>query len=131
MAIWYLVSPLYLSLFLSFFKSVKYAFERIPVGRGVQEGVLSQEHCEQYLKKHPDGVVKIMQKVGDMVHVPPGWLHAVFTLQATVKIAWDFMVPQSLPSYMAAWMHVGTRMKNTSDDCMGAAAVIIDHALSN
>eukprot|EP00983_Pelagomonas_calceolata_P014154 452105-Pelagomonas_calceolata.AAC.3 len=65
------------------------------------------------------------------MHVPPGWLHAVFTLQSSVKMAWDFVEIMSFAKYMAACAHVGTLMQHTADDCMGMSTVLVEHALRN
>jgi len=41
---------------------------------------------------HPGCKVKIEQKVNDVVHVPPDWLHVI----------------EKYPKYLAAWMYVGS-----------------------
>eukprot|EP00967_Tisochrysis_lutea_P056987 scaffold72190_cov32-Tisochrysis_lutea.AAC.1 len=75
--------------------------------------------------------MKMCQRVGDCVHVPPGWLHAVFTEQATVKMAWDYLVPETLASYMASWMHVATKVKKNAQDYMAVPYIVSKFALES
>eukprot|EP00983_Pelagomonas_calceolata_P002341 79154-Pelagomonas_calceolata.AAC.1 len=110
---------------------VKFAFEKVPRGCNLGQEVFCQGHCEDFMSKHPGCMLRLEQKVGEIMHVPPGWLHADFTMQASVKMAWDFIEPTSFAHYMAAWMHVGTHMHHTADDYMGITAVLVEHALHN
>jgi len=76
-------------------------------------------------------MVRVEQKVNDVVHVPPGWLHAVFTHQPCVKLAWDYVVIENHPKYLAAWMYVGSRLKDNFKDYMGLLSDLVQHALDN
>lgn len=46
------------------------------------------------------GAVRVVQqRAGDMVHVPPGWVHQVVNVRACLKLAWDFYDYQHFPLY--------------------------------
>ena len=101
---------------MSTFKKLKFSFESTPVGSKMGRDIFCQQQCGSFMAKAPGCMLKLSQKVGEMVHVPPGWLRAVFTQQPSVKIVWDIMVPESLPNYAAAWAHVGTFLRHTSSN---------------
>jgi len=92
---------------------------------------VSEACCESFMKQQPDAIVKLEQKVGQVVHVPPGWLHSVFTLQPCVKMAWDFMESTHLAWYAAAWMHIATRVPGTAKDYMWLSSLLVKHALEH
>jgi JmjC domain, hydroxylase len=41
----------------------------------------------------PGDVVTLNQSVGDVIHVPPGWVHQVVNLQPCLKVACDVYDP--------------------------------------
>jgi hypothetical protein len=127
-AVWYFVNPLYINSFLKFISKMKGIFSSD--GRRAGD-VLAEAACLKFMSHQPNAMTSIAQKIGDVVHVPPGWLHAVFTLQPCVKLAWDFICVENLPNYMAAWMHVGVLAKSTAHDYMGTSSVLVQHALEN
>ncbi|KAF5825515.1 hypothetical protein DUNSADRAFT_9046 [Dunaliella salina] len=130
-AAWYFVNLLRFEPFFSFFNDVQFAFQKVPKGKNVDEHVFSERHCLKFISQHADCMVRLEQHVGEIMHVPPGWLHAVFTLQPAVKMAWDFVELVSFAKYMAAWAHVGTLMRHSADDYIGMATVLVEHALRN
>ena len=92
-ATWYLLCPLCYALcfFLSFFKNRgSFISEDTDTGKG--EGYFSAIKCNKFMAMHPGCKVKIEQKVNDVVHVPPDWLHVI----------------EKYPKYLAAWMYVGS-----------------------
>jgi len=122
---------MYLDVFFSAFQKVKFAFEKVPIGTRLAPHMFNEGHCVRFMHDNPGAMIKIAQSVGDVVHVPPGWIHAVFTLQATVKLAWDYTVPESFPKYMAAWMHIGTHLKNRAQDYIGMMPSLVEHGLAD
>ena len=121
-----------LQLFLSVFSKLTFSFQKPAQKKGdkLGKGWLSIAKCEAFMGKHPECMIKLYQRAGDVVHVPPGWLHSVFTLQASAKVAWDYIVPESLHKSVAAWAHVGTQMETTTQDYMAAPTVLVEHAKS-
>lgn len=75
------------------------------------EKLLEDLYAQELDLSKPDQMlVRLEQKAGDVVCVPPGWLHAVFTQKASVKVAYDVVVPEHLPHYVAAWKYVGSQL---------------------
>lgn len=74
-----------------------------------------------------DEVFVLKQCAGDMVHVSPGWCHAVVNEQECVKVAWDFVRPQNLYLYVASWMQVARsdRIQNKQKDYMAVLPIIV------
>lgn len=99
-AVWYFIVPRYWGDFV--------------VWLGVQKvkkkdlRLQGEQMYERYMQVNADGVVKVEQKEGWRVHVPPGWLHTVFTKKRCVKMAWDFAIVENLPRYVASMAHVGS-----------------------
>ena len=50
-----------------------------------------------------NNVVVVMQKHGDLVHVPPGWMHQVTNLGPCVKLAFVFLKPGSVGAYLEVY----------------------------
>lgn len=44
-------------------------------------------------------VVQLQQKAGEMVFVPPGWVHQVVNLSPNVKVAWDCYTADNFHKY--------------------------------
>ena len=73
------------------------------------------EQCKEFMRQCPKGaMVCIEQHAHDQVYVPPAWIHSVFTVRTCVKMAYDYMIVDNFPSYMAAWAHVGTALAKES-----------------
>ena len=51
-------------------------------------------------------VLLLEQMDGDMVHVPPGWMHCVINLQPCVKVVMDGFIAANFPAYMDSWRQV-------------------------
>jgi hypothetical protein len=51
-------------------------------------------------------VERLEQAPGDLVHVPPGWAHAVMNSGPCMNLAWGFHVPQHIPDYVRHWLHI-------------------------
>ncbi|KAF5827013.1 hypothetical protein DUNSADRAFT_1497 [Dunaliella salina] len=120
-----------LDAFVSYFSRTKFVFEKVPRGYKLGKDVFSVSHCSDFMSEHPGCMIPLYQYVGEVVHVPEGWLHAVFTLQPSVKMAWDFVELMLFAKYMAAWAHVGTLMQHTAPDYIGMSTVLVEHALRN
>ena len=50
----------------------------------------------------------IYQWSGDVITIPPGWLHCVFNLQPCLKIAFDYFEPHQLPSLIDSWTQIAS-----------------------
>eukprot|EP00983_Pelagomonas_calceolata_P014153 452105-Pelagomonas_calceolata.AAC.2 len=48
-AAWYFVSPVRLEPFLSFFKGIKFVYEKVPKGYKLDHDVFSEEHCFNFM----------------------------------------------------------------------------------
>jgi len=121
-ATWYFLNPLFFSTILPILRSLQNAFGG--------KGKLREEDCEYLVKMHPNAFIRLDQRVGYLVYVPPGWMHTVFTKAPCLKMAWDFVLPQHLPLYMASWLGIATKVPNTSDDYMATMPLLVKHALS-
>lgn len=47
-------------------------------------------------------VIPIRQAPGMMIRVPPGYIHLVHNITASVKVAWDFYKPSNFHLYLQA-----------------------------
>lgn len=47
----------------------------------------------------PNPVVILEQKPGQLVHVPPGWVHQVTNMSPNVKVAWDYYDASNMHKY--------------------------------
>ena len=67
------------------------------------------------------GVCKVQQRAGEVVFVPPGWVHWVKNEQACVKFAYDGYDPKLMFAYMQSWEQVASKFTNKSNapDYMG------------
>jgi len=61
--------------------------------------VLSKTEMECINKEFPNDTVLVGQCHGDVVFVPPGWVHAVTNLRPNWKLARDYFCDQEIPSY--------------------------------
>ncbi len=52
-------------------------------------------------------VVEVQQRAGDMVHVPPGWIHQVVNMRPCLKLAWDFADLTRMHLYIRAANEIG------------------------
>jgi len=123
-ATWHFINPLHFQNALPLLTSIEGAFTS-------SVSKLSEEVCASTL--HVLGVeayLKVDQRVGEVVYIPPGWVHAVFTKVPCFKMAWDFIVPEHLPLYMAAWREIATKLSNTAEDYMAVVQMLVKHALS-
>lgn len=48
----------------------------------------------------PNPVVMLEQKPGQLVHVPPGWVHQVTNMSPNVKVAWDYYDANNMHKYV-------------------------------
>lgn len=74
-------------------------------------------------------LIVLEQRHGDMVYVPPGYLHGVTNVTACVKIAWDLYDLKHIPAYVAAWHHIASRFTSAPDDYMACRLVILEGLL--
>ena len=54
-------------------------------------------------------VVVIHQRHGEMVDVPPGWVHQVRNQNTCLKLAWDVLIFSELPWYVRFWREIITK----------------------
>ena len=78
-----------------------------------------------------DYVHIISQCHGDMIMIPPGWLHQVVNKLPCIKLAWDFYTLEGLVKYVSSWQHIGQplmRDKASADytNFMGVALKVLE-----
>ena len=59
-------------------------------------------------EKMPEGVTIIAQHPGDLIYIPPGWVHAVINMRHCIKFAVDLFVPTHLHMYALSMALVGS-----------------------
>ena len=93
--------------------------------------MFSEDACVSLMGTLPLGACqKIEQYVGDLVHVPSGWMHAVFTCQDCVKLAWEVVNPAAMMLYAENWRHRMSRMHKNARDYVGFMSIVVEHFLS-
>lgn len=101
---WFFVRPDCIDMFVEYCKNkskeCQHAFGGLFCDRLKAERL--RQFCLTLYNEHPDWLVYIKQKVGDMIYVPAGWIHCVITVQPCIKLAWDFVNYKHLPNYLAA-----------------------------
>ncbi len=72
------------------------------------------------------GVEIIMQRAGDMVYVPPGWIHQVYNLQPCIKLAWDYYDEKHFALYAMLQSRIAAPLFGNmmTDDYMGSSFVM-------
>ena len=53
-------------------------------------------------------MVRLAQKPGDKIYVPPGWIHTVYTNLPCVKVAWDCYDPAHVHYYAYVHRHINS-----------------------
>lgn len=125
LADWYFINPLHFQEAFDFLGGDGSGAFGGPTKASFNEGV-----CQNLLRALGESkMVHVAQKIGHEVYVPPGWVHSVFTKQSCVKLAWDYIVVENLPKYLAAWQHVGVRMPHPTEDYVNVMGAVVKHAL--
>ncbi len=60
-------------------------------------------------------------RTGDIVHVPPGWVHTVYTKAPCLKVAIEVFKWEHLEMYVQSWAGFATQhmaSPHSPDDCM-------------
>lgn len=72
------------------------------------------------------GVLVVEQRAGDMVYVPPGWIHQVYNLQPCLKLAWDFYATEHFAIYSMLQSRIAAPLfgAEMADDYMGSNWVL-------
>jgi hypothetical protein len=60
-------------------------------------------------KLHRDNVVVCRQRHGEMVVVPPGWIHQVTNLKPNIKLAWDTIDHRQFAAYALLHTSIATK----------------------
>jgi len=130
---WYFVNPDFFQNALDFLRE---NFEEAFTGtdsenRAGTKALFSEDACASLMRKLPLGACqKIDQYVGDLVHVPSGWMHAVFTCQDCVKLAWEVVNPTAMMLYTENWRDRMPRMHKNARDYVGFMSIVVEHFLS-
>jgi hypothetical protein len=73
------------------------------------------------------GAFIVPQGPGDVIAVPPGWMHAVTNVQPCVKLAYEFIRINQLITYMTAWNQVNVlHGLNNAESYMNVIAVLME-----
>ena len=80
---------------------------------------------KEFGAKHLGKVFILYQKAGDMVTVPPGWIHYVRNERDCVKLAYDYFVPENFPLYIRVWRDVIAPYFEAAQDYMAAQDVLL------
>jgi len=72
--------------------------------------VLTAEEMKVIHDKFPETTVLVEQYHGDVVFVPPGWVHAVTNVKANWKLARDFFIEEEYPLYAFFLKTIGSRI---------------------
>jgi len=82
------------------------------------------EHGRQYL-------VRLEQRHGQLVEVPPGWIHQVTNLVECIKMAWDVYELAHVPDYVASWHHISSQVTCSNSEDYMSCRLLIHSALSH
>lgn len=92
---------------------------------------LSRKACiEKLLERFPQFVKMLEQHVGTVVYVPPQWMHAVFTTQRSIKLAWDFVNPANFLAYAKVWRDQKCAALDTSKDFVQFMSILVKYLTS-
>lgn len=68
---------------------------------------------------------------GDVVFVAPGWVHWVLNLCPCFKVAYDALLPQHWPHYIAVWRHITPLFGDANpNDYMAPLVVALNQLLA-
>ena len=79
------------------------------------------------------GVKLLMQRAGDIVHVLPGYIHAVYNLVPCIKLAYDFVASEDVVNTAVSMFEIasgvfGQRMADDYSDVGSRIAEFLDQA---
>lgn len=87
----------------------------------LDEHLVVDEHGRQYLE----------QRHGQLVEVPPGWIHQVTNLLECIKMAWDVYELAHVPDYVASWHHISSQVTCSNSEDYMSCRLLIHSALSH
>jgi oxalate decarboxylase/phosphoglucose isomerase-like protein (cupin superfamily) len=90
--------------------------------------MLADRFGADYKNDHAAPLVKlVMQCDGDVVHVPPGWVHMVVNTAASVKVAFDMVKASAMVRYAMSWARIATQVtKHNAPDYMDFPAHAVE-----
>jgi hypothetical protein len=83
------------------------------------------------IQKFIPKVMIVSQESGEVVRVPPGWLHAVINVQCNFKVAFDHFRVSNLVKYITLWETISTTWTTACSnvqDYMGVVQALVDEA---
>lgn len=100
--------------------------------KGPQLGEPELQNFRKYLAEVTDKdvstlVLTVEQQVGDMVSIPPGWLHQVVTFKPCLKVAWDYVRSFEMMPRLASVHNVLHGFNNpfSAPDYMGLSQIVM------
>jgi len=124
---WYLLHP-------SAFEAAMVHIEEVGQGRffGRGHGELDEGAFVELGASLPEGALLVIQQcAGDLISVPPGWMHAVFSTQPCVKLAWDSASESKIVSYALNWRDRLCRMRGeNAQDYVALMSLLVQCVLS-
>ena len=79
-------------------------FHGPPVDKSPTRPLLTDRGVQELQAKLGEQNVRVvLQQHGDLVHVPPGWMHQVKNLGPCVKLAYDLLKPESAGAYLEVY----------------------------
>ena len=98
--------------------------------KGPQLGESELQRFREYLAEVTDKdartlVLRVEQQVGDIVSIPPGWLHQVVTFKPCLKVAWDYVKSFEMMPRLASVHNVLHGFNNpfSAPDYMGLSQI--------
>ena len=76
---------------------------------------LTEAEIRAFKLRMGDKVVLIEQKAGEVVFVPPGWVHCVVNMEPCIKAACDLYTVDRFPSYARAAYEVGSAVMHVAN----------------
>ena len=100
-------------------------------------GTLSLEHMTEIADRFSSlDVIILDQMAGDIVHVLPGYMHAVYNMQPCIKLAYDFLTSEDVLSTAVSMVNIasgvfGQRMADDYSDVGSQMAEFLDQAYAS
>ena len=88
----------------------------------------AMDELMDFLGKDSNGqpyCIKIQQRHGQLVYVPPGWLHQVTNVAQCMKMAWELYDLEHTAHYVASWHYTASKItRNNAEDYMACRRVV-------
>jgi hypothetical protein len=128
LAVWVFLHPNHLAEAVAWIKDhVPRAKQGVLAVPKEQRPLLSEEEVRQMHAALPAGAVVVLeQAAGDVVHVPPGWVHQVSNKQPCIKVAWDVHDELQYGTYVAVMQQIVSPWfkQHMAADYMGVNTVV-------